>query len=92
MMTKSETRNRTLHYLSENFLYMRRDYELTDDASLLEEGIIDSMGVMELVAFVEQELGVPVRDDEITEDNFGTLRSIVDYVESRRHALSFLAT
>jgi acyl carrier protein len=71
-------------YVLENFLYARTDVQLTDTDALLERGIIDSMGVLELISFVEGQFGIKVSDDEITEQNFGTLASIANYVLGKR--------
>jgi acyl carrier protein len=76
----------TRQYVLENFLYARSDVELTDSDALFERGIIDSMGVTELVSFVESEFGIKVEDDEITEQNFGTLRGIGRYVAEKQTA------
>ena len=71
---------RVTGYIKDNFLYMRPDVILKSDDSLLENGIIDSMGVMELVSFLEEAFGVRVADDDITEDNFGSVSAITRYV------------
>ena len=73
---------RVTGYIQDNFLYMRPDVILKSDDSLLENGIIDSMGVMELVSFLEEAFGVRVADDDITEDNFGSVSAITRYVMS----------
>lgn len=70
-------------YIEENFLYMRPDVELGDDDSLLGTGIVDSMGVMEIIAFLEDEFGVIVEDEEITEENLGTLSAIGRYAVTK---------
>ena len=82
-MNNAQIIDRTRAYVVENFLYMRPDFQLGETDSLLERGIIDSMGVMELVAFIESEFGVAVQDDDVTEENIGTLRAIGAYVASR---------
>jgi acyl carrier protein len=74
-------------YIRDNFLYDRSDYPLHDDDRLLDDGIMDSMGAAELVAFLEQRFGVAVPDDEITEDNFGTVTAIATFI-SQKHANS----
>lgn len=71
-------------YVLENFLYARTDVQLTESDALLERGIIDSMGVLELISFIQDEFRIKVGDDEITEENFGTLASIARYVVSKR--------
>lgn len=70
-------------YIRDNFLYARPDYVLRDDVRLLDEGIVDSMGAVELVAFLEDQFGVSIPDDEITEDNFGTIASIAGFVSRK---------
>ena len=82
-MTPAPVSDRTRAYLTENFLYMRRDFRLTDTDSLLGSGIIDSMGVMEVIAFIESEFGIDVADDDVTEENLGSIRAISDYVTAR---------
>ena len=75
---------RTRGYVQEAFLYMRPGLALRDHDRLLEKGVIDSMGVLELIGFLETEFGVAVRDDEISEENLGSLDGIARYVVSRR--------
>lgn len=58
--------------------------ELGDDASLLDTGTMDSTGVLELIAFIEQRYGVEVGDREIVPDNFDTIRRVAAYVERKR--------
>lgn len=75
---------RTRAFVQETFLYMRPDFALRDTDPLLQRGVIDSMGVMELIGFLRSEFGVVVSDDEITEQNLGTLADIARYVAGRR--------
>jgi len=70
-------------FVEENFLYMRPDFELQNDQSLMANGIVDSMGVMEMIQFLEEEFGVEVGDEEITEDNLGSLDAITGFVVRR---------
>jgi acyl carrier protein len=70
-------------FIRSNFLYARPDYQLGDDDRLLDDGIVDSMGAVELVAFLEERFGVSVPDDEITEDNFGSIASIAGFVRRK---------
>jgi acyl carrier protein len=83
-MQESQVRDRVRRYLDENFLYMRPDFSLADDDRLLERGVVDSMGVAELVTFIEDEFGVKTSDDEIVEANLGSLRAIAQFVCSKR--------
>ena len=90
-MTAAHVIERTRAYITENFLYMRRDFRLDDNDSLLGSGIIDSMGVMEVIAFIESEFGVDVGDDDVTEENLGSIRAISKYVVTRSEAAAKVA-
>ena len=52
------------------------EVELTDETPLLETELIDSMGVLMLVGFVEDEFGITVGADEVSADNFGSISAI----------------
>ena len=70
-------------FVDENFLYMRPDFTLGDDDSLMGNGIVDSMGAMEMIEFVESEFGVVIADEHITEEHIGTLNLIASYIAAR---------
>ena len=86
MYTKHEglIREKIRGYLDENFLYMMPNFVLDDDDRLLERGVVDSMGIVEMLTFIEDEFGVKAADDEISEANLGTLRAIVRFVASKQ--------
>ena len=50
---------------------------------LLEEKVIDSMGVMELIAFIESNFGIEFTDDDLTVDNFGTIGAIISLINRK---------
>jgi acyl carrier protein len=56
------------------------------DDSLLESGTIDSVAVMQMVAFLETRFGLKITDDELVPENFDTLGAIAAFVQSRRTA------
>lgn len=58
-----------------------RGEQLTDDFPLLENGVIDSLGLFRVVAFLESEYGVKIPDDRLVPDNFATLARIASLVE-----------
>jgi acyl carrier protein len=70
-------------YILENFMYMRSDVVLGESDSLLRLGIIDSLGVVELVEFLHDTFDITVDDDEITEENLGSLSSIGRFVTQK---------
>lgn len=70
-------------YIVETFLF-GQGAQLTDDASFLEQGILDSTGVLELVAHLESTYGIKVNDDELTPDNLDSINSICSFIECKR--------
>ena len=71
-------------FIVENFLYGRDDGGLKAEDSLLGKGVIDSTGVLELIAHLEQRYGIEVRDEDLVPENLDSLRNLVRFVESRR--------
>lgn len=71
-------------FVEENYLYLRPDLQLQDTDQLLELGIIDSLGFVELVEEVQTRYGVAVADVDITEQNFGSVAAIAEYVGRKR--------
>ena len=71
-------------FLEKEFLYMRPDFTLQDDDSLLKSGVVDSMGVLEVLDHLEASFGVRAGEDEITNANLGSLRAIARFVVRKR--------
>lgn len=82
--TENVVIDRVREFLVENFLYMRPDLVLGEDDSLLESGVIDSMGVLEVINFLDDAFGVSAADDEISEANLGSLRAIARFVVDKQ--------
>ena len=61
-----------------------KDRAIANTESLLETGIIDSMGTLEVVDFLEQEFGLEVLDDEMVADHFDSIQTIADYVAEKQ--------
>ena len=59
---------------------------VADRASLLEQGIVDSTGVLEIVAFLESEFGIAVKDDELLPRNLDSIAAISAYVKRKTSA------
>ena len=71
-------------YIIENFLFGDEEVLTDDDMSLLDEGVIDSVGVMELVAFLEGDFGVKVADDELVPENLDSLNNLAAFVGRKK--------
>ena len=61
-----------------------RKRTIGDDTPLLESGIVDSLGVLDVVAFLEKSFMIQLSDDELTPENFGTVKSMASFVERKR--------
>ena len=81
--TPAEIADRTRAYVRENFLYMRPDWPLKDEDPLFGGGVIDSIGVIELVGFLQREFGYTLEEDEITERNLGSVGAIADFLSAK---------
>jgi len=75
----SETRDKIRAFILENFLF-GNDQGLNDDISFLDEGIIDSTGILELVSFLEEEFSISVEDEEILPENLDSIKNVVAYL------------
>ena len=87
-LPESQIRERVRHFLDENFLYMRPNFVLGDDDRLLERGVVDSMGVAEMVTFIEDEFGIQTSDEDISEANLGSLTAIGRVVYRKRTTMA----
>jgi acyl carrier protein len=88
LMTKiNSITERIRDFLFDNFP-LARSKNIRDDDRLLELGIIDSMGVLDLVAFLEGEFGISMTDEELTQENFQTISRLAALVQEKVSSLS----
>ena len=89
-MTSTKTDNgaagdipeRVRAFLVDSFL-LGDDDGFADDESLLDSGIVDSTGVMEIVAFLEETYGIPIDDDELVADNLDSVERLTKFVDAK---------
>jgi acyl carrier protein len=74
-------------FVVENFLFGDGE-ALRDDTSFMEEGVIDSTGILELVFFLEETFGFSVEDDELVPENMDSLQNIARFVDRKLNASS----
>ena len=74
-------------FIVENF-YVAEAASLADDTSLIETGIVDSTGVLEVVAFLERDFGISVEDQEIVPANLDSIERIAAFVMRRKQAVA----
>lgn len=77
------TRSQLRNYIVGNFMSSLENKSLRDDASLLEEGIMDSTGVLDLVMFIEETFGIHVEDEELVPENLDSVDKLVAFVERK---------
>ncbi len=70
-------------FIVENFLFGKEDAPLANGDSLLELGIIDSTGVLELVSFLEQKYGFTIQDEELVPENLDSIDRLVQFVRRK---------
>jgi acyl carrier protein len=70
-------------FVTDNFMFGKVGNGFADDDSFLERGIIDSTGVMELVAFLEEHYGIRLHDQDLIPDNLDSINGLARFVESR---------
>lgn len=77
--TKQKIRN----FIEDNFMMHRDPDTLDENASLLDQGLIDSTGVLELVAGLEEMFHIKIDDDEIIIDNLGSLNKMATFCDKK---------
>lgn len=80
--TKTSIRN----YIVENFLFGEAD-GFADDTSFLDQGILDSTGVLELVSYLEKTYGIEVGDDDLSPENLDSVDFIYAYLKRKQGAV-----
>lgn len=77
-ITKDQIREQLLSFLSRQFLVPVSEIEL--DKSLVDTGIIDSMGLIEISAYIEKTYHFKITEELMTRDNFGSVYKITDFI------------
>ena len=81
----NETRDKIKTFIIENFLFGSED-GLKDETSFLEEGIIDSTGILELVTFLEEEFSIAIEDEELVPENLDSINNVTAFLERKIEA------
>ena len=74
--------NSVRNFIVENYLLGDGDL-LEDDTSFIEEGIVDSTGILELVFFLEENFGIRIEDHELVPENMDSLQSIAGFIDCK---------
>ena len=72
-------------FIIDNFLFGDQSYPLDNGQSLIDSDLVDSTGILEIVAFVEERFGISVADAEMVPDNLDSIARIAGYVAAKQH-------
>ena len=73
-------------FILRNYLFTDDLSALSDDESLMQKGIVDSTGILEMITHLEATYGIKVADDEMVPDNLDSVSSIVQFLHRKREA------
>jgi acyl carrier protein len=79
-----EIRQKIRKYILDSFLFTAKEDSLDNDKSFLQNGIIDSTGILEVIGFIEEEFGIKVEDEEIVPANLDSINLISGYITRKR--------
>ena len=81
-ITKDKIQEDLLGFLCRQFFVDHEDIEL--DKSLIDTGIIDSMGLIEITSYIKKDYSITVTKDQMNRQNFGSVLKIVDFIDNTR--------
>jgi acyl carrier protein len=76
-------REQVRQFIISSFMFGMEDVELSDDDSFVQKGLIDSTGVLELVAFVEAQYSISIRDDELVPENLDSINGLLRFLDKK---------
>ncbi|HET9988038.1 MAG TPA: acyl carrier protein [Kofleriaceae bacterium] len=83
-MNAVEVEGEVAHFIVNNFLFGDAAAAPAPDQPLVQSGLVDSTGILEIVAFLETRFGVHAADEELAAENFGTIAAIAKFVVAKR--------
>lgn len=72
-----------LTFIRENFITGRNKTEISPEESLIDSGIIDSTGILELVMFLEEKYSITVEDEELIPENLDSINNLIKFLEKK---------
>ena len=79
-----DTRTELREFIVDNFMMGTDPNELSDSGSLLDLGIIDSTGVLELVGFLEEKYSIKVEDSDLVPENLDSIDNLTKYIQGKK--------
>jgi len=71
-------------FILENYLFTDDQSELKNDDSFLDQGILDSTGILEIIFFLEDEFHIKIKDEEMIPDNLDSVEKIVSFIQRKK--------
>lgn len=81
--TEDQIKREVRRFIADNYLFRDDDGSLADDDSFLAKGIIDSIGILELMTFLERTFALRIADEDVTPDNLDSIGQITAYVRRK---------
>ena len=72
-----------INFIKENFIMGRSETKIDIEESLIESGIMDSTGVLELVEFLEATFSIQIEDEELIPENLETVKNIIEFLKTK---------
>lgn len=70
-------------YILENFLFTDDQSALSNDDSFLEQGLVDSTGILEIIAFIEDDFNITIEDEEMVPENLDSVDNIIAFINKK---------
>ena len=78
MPTEKEIEDRLVAFICDTFMVEADEFNFEE--SLVDQGVIDSIGLVEIAAFMEREFGMTVVEDDMNRDNFGSVKKMTAFI------------
>jgi acyl carrier protein len=75
------------NFIVDNFLYGEDNEKLSNDDSLMEQGLIDSTGALELVTFLEGKYGIKIEDNELDPENLDSVNKLAGFIKCKTQSI-----
>ena len=79
-----EAKEKIRKYILENFMFTEDETALSNEDSFLEKGIIDSTGMLELIAFIGDGFQITLEDDELVPDNLDSVNRVAAFIQRKK--------
>ena len=84
-MNDTEVQGEIKKFIIENFLFGDASAAPAPDQQLVQSGLVDSTGILEIVSFLESKYGIETADEELAAENFGSVATIAKFVVSKKN-------